>query len=530
MRPLPAIALLALLSCVGVSARAGEVSAGETNIRIRDEALFRSQVMRTAHILTDVYGPRLTGSPNYKAAAEWAVRQMQEWGLVKGHLEPWDFGHPGWANERVSAHALSPFKDQLTCEVVAWTPGTNGPVTGRVVMLQLPEKPTAGELSAYFATVRDGIAGKIVFVGKPQAVPVTLNPPPRRRDDKQLRAMLDPKNPAPSRRPGGDEPGDPKRLNANQVTEKLDEFLLGGRALLKVTDAAREHGQIRAFGNRTYDPARSVPAVVMRNEDYGRIGRLLADGVPVELEFDIVNRVYPEGRTTYNVVAEIPGTDKAGEVVMLGGHLDSWHASTGATDNATGCAVMMEAARIIRALGLKPRRTVRVALWAAEEQGLLGSQAYVKEHFGTSEDPKPEFSMLAGYFNIDSGTGRARGASVFGPPEAAAALREIFAPFEDLGFIGVTASNSRRLGGTDSTSFNQAGLPGIGIFQDPIEYGTDTWHTNLDSYERILEEDLKAAAICVASAVYQLAMREEPLPRFPARAMPPPPDASRRTE
>jgi carboxypeptidase Q len=235
-----------------------------------------------------------------------------------------------------------------------------------------------------------------------------------------------------------------------------------------------------------------------------------------------VNKIYPEGRTSYNAVAEIPGTDKKDEVVMLGGHLDSWHAATGATDNAIGCAVMMEAARILKSIGIQPRRTIRVALWGGEEQGLLGSKAYVKDHFGTFENPKPEFHKFAGYFNVDSGTGRIRGASVFGPPAAAAILREAFAPFEDFGVMGALRTNSRRSGGTDSTSFNEAGLPGIGLSQDPIEYNSYTWHTNLDTYERIVEEDVKKSAMAIAAAVYHLAMRDEMLPRFSKEDMPPP--------
>jgi carboxypeptidase Q len=259
----------------------------------------------------------------------------------------------------------------------------------------------------------------------------------------------------------------------------------------------------------------------MRNEDYGRISRILADGTPVEVELNIVNRTIPEGATVYNVVAEIPGTDKAQEVVMLGGHIDSWHSATGATDNAIGSATMLEAIRILQAIGVKPRRTIRVALWSGEEQGLLGSQAYVKEHFGMVESPKPEHALFAGYFNIDSGTGRARGASVFGPPEAAAILRDATKPFADNGFFGVNATQSRRRGGTDSTSFNEAGLPGIGIQQDPIEYGSHTWHTNLDTYERIIEGDAQQSAMVIAAAVYHLAMREQMLPRLAKDKMPP---------
>ena len=240
----------------------------------------------------------------------------------------------------------------------------------------------------------------------------------------------------------------------------------------------------------------------------------------MQLELNIVNRTYPEGTTQYNVVAEIPGTDKAAEVVMLGGHLDSWHSATGATDNAIGCATMLEAIRILQAIGIKPRRTIRVALWSGEEQGLLGSQAYVKAHFGTYENPKPEHATFAGYFNIDSGTGRARGMTVFGPSDAARILREATRPFEDNGFAGVMATTSRRRGGSDHTSFNEAGLPGIGVQQDPIEYGTHTWHTNLDTYERVIEDDARQSAMVIAAAVYQLAMRNDLLPRLPKDQMP----------
>jgi carboxypeptidase Q len=243
----------------------------------------------------------------------------------------------------------------------------------------------------------------------------------------------------------------------------------------------------------------------------------------VKLEFTIVTHDYPAGKTTYNTIAESPGSDKADEVVMLGGHLDSWHAATGATDNAIGCTIMMEAARILKTLGVKPRRTIRVALWSGEEQGLLGSQAYVKEHFASFEDQKPGYEKFGGYFNIDSGTGRVRGAGVFGPPDAANILREILAPFKDDGVVGASVTRSRRHGGSDNTSFNQAGLQGIGMGQDPIEYGTHTWHTNLDTYERILEDDVKKDAIVVAWSVYQLAMRDDLLPRFSKSEMPPKP-------
>jgi Zn-dependent M28 family amino/carboxypeptidase len=260
--------------------------------------------------------------------------------------------------------------------------------------------------------------------------------------------------------------------------------------------------------------------VYLRNEDYGRIWRLLDGGREVELEIEMVNQVFPEGRTAYNAIAEIPGTDKAGEVVMLGGHLDAWHAGAGATDNAIGCAVVMEAARILNAIGVRPRRTIRVALWGGEEQGLIGSQAYVREHFGFAEEPKPGHATFAGYVNIDSGTGAVRGMTAFGPPAVADILREVLAPFRDLGVIGATTTVSRNRGGSDHTSFNEAGLPGINVTQDPVQYASHTWHTNLDTYERISEDDVKRAAIVIAATVYHLAMRDEPLPRFAADEMP----------
>lgn len=528
-----AIALSVILSVLSLQTFSQQSERAEdVRARIRKEGMEHSQILRTMHMLTDVYGPRLTGSPNHKRAAEWAIKQMTEWGFARGHLEPWDFKHSGWLNERLSAHIISPVKDSLVCEVLAWTPGTRGTVRAAARQIVLPERPTQQQLNEVFSREKLNVRGRIVLVGKHQIVPVNLNPPSKRADDKQMAERFDPDarptprptpSPTPSPSPG------PTPLTSQQFTDQLDKFLKDNGVLVRVNDAGREHGQIRAFNNRSFDVSKVVPTVVMRNEDYGRITRILADKSEVVLEFNIVNRVYPEGKTSYNAIAEIPGTDKADEVIMLGGHLDSWHAATGATDNAIGCAIMMEAARILKALNLKTRRTVRVALWSGEEQGLLGSQEYVKTHFGSFENPKPEYSKFGGYFNIDSGTGRIRGASVFGPPEAGKIIRDILKPFKDDGVVGAISSRSRGLGGTDSTSFNQAGLPGIGLSQDSIEYGTHTWHTNLDTYERILEDDVKKAAVVVATAVYELANRDELLPRFSKDAMPPPPPAERPT-
>jgi hypothetical protein len=492
--------------------------------KIRQEASSRSQILSTLHVLTDVYGPRLTGSPNLKAAGEWAVQQMTSWGLKNGHLEPWDFGHAGWANERLTAHITSPVKDALVVEALAWTPGTTGVARGQAVQITLPVRPTAAEMASFLDSIKSTITGRMVLVGPHQRVPVTFNPVPLRREDADVVTLL---NAPPAQTPPVQAPApssDPQRPLTNaQIQERLNQFLLANGAMVRINDAGRDHGQIRAFDNSTHDVTKAPPTVVMRNEDYGRISRLLADKRQVELEFEIVNRSYPEGRTSYNAIAEIPGTDLADEVVMLGGHLDSWHAATGATDNAIGCSVMMEAVRILTAIGAKPRRTIRVALWSGEEQGLLGSAAYVKQHFGTFEDPKPEYAKFSAYFNMDSGTGRIRGWTAFGPAAAGEVLRQATESFKDLGMLGAATTRSRAAGSTDSTNFNAAGLPGVNTVLDPIQYGTYTWHTNLDTYERIVEDDVKKAAIVVAATVYHLAMRDERLPRFSATDMPRPP-------
>lgn len=502
--------------------------------RIRKEGMENSQIMRTMHFLTDVYGPRLTGSPNYKAAAEWTIKQMAAWGLDNAHLEPWDFGHVGWLNERASGHVISPYKEPLVFEVLAWTPSTSGALTGKVYQMAPPDSPTEDELKAFLEGEKEKVKGKMVMVGKHRVIPVGFEPEKKRLTDDEAKTRFSGDGtagppPGVRAREQQQQPGQPRKLSSREITQMAGEFLATNDALMMIVDTATEgrmeQRRVRAFHNRNYDPAKFTPTVMLSNEDYGRIARVLADSTPVEVEFNIVNRIYTEGKTSHNAIAEIAGSDKKDEVIMLGGHLDSWHSATGATDNAVGCAVMIEAARILKAIGVKPRRTIRVALWSGEEQGLLGSQAYVKEHFGSFENPKPEYFKLGAYFNIDSGTGRARGISVFGPPEAADALRPVLAPFADIGFAGVRSSNFRRLGGSDNGSFNLAGLPGIGVGQDPIEYGNGTWHTNLDTYERIVEDDVKKSAIIIAAAVYYLAMRDRLLPRFTRETMPALPQA-----
>ena len=522
-----------------------------TSAKMRSEELEHSQIMHTLHMLTDRYGPRVTGTPNHEAAAKWAVKQMTDWGLKNAHLEPWEFGHPGWLNESATGHLDAPVHENIKFEVLAWTPSTSGKVMSSAIQLIPPQgplpsetTPPAGdgvaprrmgpparlgplktELDAWIAENQPKVKGKIVLIGKAAVIPVNFTPTVKRRPDDQVKAQFDPTHPSgnggfPPRGPAPTP--DPTRYTLNEANAKVDEMLVAGGAAVRVNDAARGDGIIVAQQHRGYDPATAVPTVILRNDDYGRIERLMADGDEVKLDFEITNHLYPEGKTSYNVIGEIPGTDKAAEVVMLGGHLDSWHAGTGATDNAIGCSIMLEAIRLIQSSGAKPRRTIRVALWSGEEEGLLGSLAYVKKHFGTAEEPKPEWATLDAYFNVDTGTGRIRGASIFGPAEAPATLRPVFALYQEWGLAGAIATSSRAVGGTDSTSFNNAGLPGIGLQQDPIEYMNMTHHTNLDTYERIIPEDVEHDAAIVAAAVLHIANRDEMVPRFSKEQMPAP--------
>ncbi len=453
------------MSVALVAAQAQSAPDPEINKKIRAEENDHSQIMHTMHFLTDIYGPRLTGSPNHKAAADWAIRQMKDWGLANAHLEPWDFGHPGWMNERASGYIVTPVKDQLTFKVLAWTPGTKGTVTAPVFQMVPPEKPKKEDLAAYLDSIKDKVKGKIVMVGKAEVVPVVIDVPARRLDDKVVAERFDPKNPNAGQfgpRRNEQQPQDPPgTLTGAQINQQIDEFLVANHARMRVNDARMGNGRIRAFQNRTYDIAKALPTAVLRNEDYGRIARIMAGGSTVELEFNIQNKTYPEGKTSYNTIAEIPGTDQKEEVVMLGGHLDSWHSATGATDNAIGCAMMMEAIRILKALGVKPRRTIRVALWSGEEQGLLGSQAYVKEHFGRlknrSRSSASWWPVLQRRFRHRPDSRRA----VFGPPQGADILREATYCRLPTRLAGATPARAAARGGTDSSSFTEAGLPGL---------------------------------------------------------------------
>ena len=452
--------------------------------------------MRSVHVLADLYGPRLTGSPSLKAAGEWAIATMQSWGLTNGRLEPWNWGRDGWVNERFSAHIVSPVKDSLVGEVLAWTPGTNGIVTAQAFHLRIPERPTAGAVDDV-SEQRSGSGARPDrarrpdhdAAGRPESAPRARG---RRRRCAGGSVLLgqDPADRPRSRRSDqSNEP--PPPMSSAVINRRIDEFLLSRNgARIRVDDARRPHGQVTAFNNPAYDISTVVPSVILRNEDYGRIARLLADGTPVELEFtDRQPHLSRRPDGVQRRSRRFAGTDKQDEVVIIGGHLDSWQSATGATDNAVGCAVMMEAARILRAIGVQPRRTIRVALWSGEEQGLLGvAGAISQQHFGTLREPEGRVRQADGVPEPrprHRAVRAARSSSARTRRPRSSARCSHRSPTS--GSSGAAATRSRAFGTTDHTAFNNAGLTGIDFELDPIEYDSHTHHTNLDTYERILE-------------------------------------------
>jgi hypothetical protein len=517
IKKLTTLILLIALANLSLFAQIEKIEA-VINTKIRAEANKNSNIMRTIHYLTDIYSPRMTGTPNLKAAQIWVKSELEKIGLENARFENWDFGFPGWQNEKLSARAVAPFKDSLVAEAMAWTPSTKGIITAETFNLIAPNNPTIEELNAYFATIKAQVRGKIVLTGKHNLNPINFQNPPKRMSDEEAQKIFAPEKPRPI--PTPTPTPTVKRLTALELNDKIDKFLKLHGALVRMYDAREPHGVIRVIINRTRDVSKFIPTIVLRNEDYGRITRILADGTAVKLEINVQNRLFPEGKIERNVLAEIVGTDKKDELVMLGAHLDAHHLATGATDNAVGVAIMMEAVRILKTLNIKPRRTIRIGLWSGEEQRVLGSQAYVAQHFGSAENPKADFEKLSAYFNLDTGTGRIRGMRVFGPAGTGEVLRKILAPFADLGVVGATTYSNRTAPSSDHAAFSVNGLPGVYIDQDPLEYGEWTWHTSLDTYERISDEDAKQAAIVIASAVYRVAMRDEKLPRFTKENMP----------
>ncbi len=516
------------------SAQAPERIDTAMNAKIRDEGMNRSKVMWIEHFFTDVFGPRPIGSPNHKAAADWAVKTMQSWGMT-AHLEPFTWRGVGWMPGRTAGYVTAPVKWNLKYEANPWSPSTKGTVKGTVVSIMAPVNPTEAELQAYLTEMAPKVKGGIVMVGKPAVVPVSFNPIASRMVDSVAKARYQGGGDAGGGRggrggigrggAGGGTPPAAGQLSAQEVNARITSMLRDNlpALLLKYQGGGRIPGEIVAqngAGQIYDDVTPQPPSVILRNDDAGRIWRIIQDGTPVTVELTMENTFYPAGKTSYVTIGEIPGTDKADEVVMMGGHLDSWSSATGATDNGIGSAIMMEAARILTTTGAKPRRTIRVALWSGEEEGELGSTWYVKEHFGSFEDPKPDYYKFQGYWNIDGGTGLVRGANVFGPPEAGTVVAQILKPFEDFKIYGAIASSVRVAGSSDHGPFFVAGLPGIDGNQDQIEYGTTTWHSNLDTYERIIPDDVMKNATISASLMWHIANRDESMPRFAKADMP----------
>lgn len=515
--------------------------------KIKDEGMNRSQIMETLSYLIDVIGPRLTNSPNMKRANEWTRDTMAKWGMQNAKLESWGPFGRGWSLKGFSAQVVEPQVFPVIAFPKAWSPSTPGAVTGEVVFF---DAATEEDLAKYKGQLR----GKIVLMSAPRKVEADFNGFGTRRSEEEL-AKMAAFDPATAQR--GQQQQNRRteeffkqfQLQAKKANFLIDEgaavlvdnsskgsggtlFVSGASVAAKVPETIDE-----IFGARRSSPwakeseTKMVPQMTMASEDYHRLVRMLKSGVSIKMTVDIKTQYHDDDLMGYNTVAEIPGSDPAlkDEIVMLGGHLDSWHAAGGATDNAAGSAVAMEAARILLAAGLKPRRTIRVALWSGEEQGLNGSREYVKQQFGEMKGgslfgppnpnaPKPElmkganYDKLSAYYNLDNGTGAIRGVYMQGNAAVRPYFEAWLLPFHELGAKTLTLDNT---GGTDHLSFDRIGLPGFQFIQDEIEYSTRTHHSNQDNYDRIQAEDMKRSATIMAAFVYQTAMMDEKMPRKP---------------
>lgn len=476
--------------------------------KIRDEGMNHSKVMETAFYLTDVSGPRLAGSPGLKRAQDWAVGQLKTWGMANAQREPWGKFGKGWEVQKNYAAITVPYYHAIIAIPKAWTPGTNGDIKGEVVMVKI-------DTTADFDKYKGKLAGKIViFDTKTQLAGGTKADLTRYTDeelDKMEKATYES---AGQRRPQNPQMSAFMRLRA--LRNATTAFLQQENVALILSQARGTDGTVFTTNGASYaDTAKAVaPELETSGEDYQRILRLAKAGIKVEMEANVKTQFFTDDLQGYDVVGEIPGTDKKlkDQLVIIGGHLDSWHAATGATDNGAGSAVMLEAMRILKTVGFKPRRTIRICLWSSEEQGLWGSRYYVLNHFG---DPKtmqlkPEQAKVSAYYNLDNGTGKIRGIYLQGDSAARSIFKPWLEQFKDLGAGTVTISNT---GGTDHLSFAAVGIPGFQFIQDPMDYGTRTHHSNQDTYDRLSEDDLKQAATIVATFVYNTCQRDAMIPR-----------------
>jgi carboxypeptidase Q len=497
----------------------------ETMTRIRYEGFHDSKVMEYASGLMDSIGERLTGSPNMKRANEWTRDQLTAMGLSNAHLEAWGPFGRGWANQYVNVRMTSPDVVTLLAYPKAWTPGTNGVLQGKCARAIIDDKKD-------FDKYKGKLAGMIVILGPDADVKPITEAPYKRLSEDDLSKLADYEIPA-------DRPGFrfADFIKRQQFIQDRNQFFADEKVLAVIDHSRQTSGGGTVFvqSGGSYKPGETttVPQLTMELEHWTRIARLLQQKKDVSLEVNVNNTFYDEDPMQYDTIAEIPGSDKKDEVVMLGGHLDSWHAGTGATDNGAGTIVMMEAVRILRALDVKPRRTIRIALWSGEEEGLLGSQGYVQKHFGSrpamdgsamKDMPtllrreagdvtvKPEQAKISAYFNVDNGSGKIRGVYLQENAAVAPIFEAWMQPFKDLGMSALTMRNT---GGTDHLSFDAVGIPGFQFIQDPIEYETRTHHSNMDVYDRLQPDDLKQISVIVAGFVYDAAMRDQMLPRKP---------------
>jgi hypothetical protein len=487
--------------------------------RIKDEGLNRSQVMDHIGWLSDVYGPRVTGSPGILQASEWAIGRLTAWGLSNARRESWLFGK-GWSLVRFSAHMIEPQVQPLVGFPGSWTPGTNGVVVADVVRVQI-------DTDADFEKYRGKLAGKIVLTQPARAVAMLEGPVVLRMTDADFQEAAT--MPAPA-----DEESRSRRRAAAAFRTRVqafykeegtvalldrggDAFMAAGGSDLSWQTQRTDGGTVfpTGGGSRGADAGTGVPSVTLAVEHYNRMVRVLERGVPVKVELNIETKFHDETTPNgFNILAEIPGVDPVlkDEVVLIGAHFDSVAAATGATDNAAGCGAMMEAVRILKAAGTAPRRTIRIGLWGGEEEGLLGSRAYVRQHLAdvTTMQLKPAHAKLAAYFNSDNGTGRIRGVWLQGNLAVRPIFEQWLVPLRDLGVI---ALGPRSVSSTDHLSFDAVGLPAFQFMVDRLEYNSRTHHSTMDVYDRVQREDMVQQATVIAVFAYNAAMRDEKLPR-----------------
>ncbi|HMO39360.1 MAG TPA: M20/M25/M40 family metallo-hydrolase [Saprospiraceae bacterium] len=506
--------MILLMATLGFQAHTQEKVNTEINQIIRKHGLEQSQVMEIASWMTDVYGPRLTASPMLDRATQWAVQTLQGWGMKNVHTEDWGPFGRGWELKHFAMHATAPNYFPIIAYPKAWSPSTKGTISGEVIYL---DAASEADLAKY----KGKLKGKFVFMDTARVVSEWFDAPAKRLGNDELLRLANAPEPTVNRFRNfqsniGFANALWKFLYDEQPLAIIDRNYKGDLGTVFVSGARTPEG-------RAWDEGRQViPQATVSIEHYNRIFRLMKKGIPVTLSMNL-EAMYanPDKDMERNIIAEIPGTDLKDEVVMFGAHFDSWHSGTGATDNAAGSSVMMEAARIlletIKETGIQPRRTLRLALWTGEEQGLYGSRGYVEQHFAEMENRsvkalKPAQQKISAYYNLDNGTGRIRGVYMQGNAAVAPIFRAWLDAFRDLDATTLTMSNT---GGTDHLSFDGVGIPGFQFIQDPVAYSTRTHHSNMDNWDHLVAEDLRQAATIVASFVWHTSQRDEMLPRKP---------------